>query len=540
VRHGSAGADLAVIEGVMGMFDGASGRGELASTAHVAKLLQAPVVLVVDAGAMARSAAAIVHGYRTFDPGVEVAGVIFNRVGSDHHEELLREATADIGVPVLGALRRDDRIVAPSATWAWCRPASAPAQTRAALDALAEAAARYIDLDAIERLARAAPAAGGPAWDAAPGDEPAPARIAIARGPAFSFHYEENLELLAAAGAELVPFDPTADERLPEGADALAAGRRLPRGLRRRARGQRPAGASEVAAFARRGRPILAECGGLLYLSADLDGRAMCGVLAGARGRMAGPAHARLPRGGSAAHRDAVDRRRHEPARARVPLLAVEPIGAGRGAGLDADRARRHARGGHRARRGAGGYLHVHWAAHRDLCAPRFVQAAAEAPSPREPRAGHRRHPLGKSATRRAPRCVASGAGRPLRGHRGSADPAMAARIDAHLRPAPGRRGPTVQVGRRARRGRGRRAVRAPRRPRDLDRPASCTGRGRSTIPRGRPRQPRAERVPRSCARRSSGESCRPRGAARAVVVVAEDAGGRRAPGARPGRRAPG
>src|SRR6476660_2141338 len=96
VRHGSAGADLAVVEGVMGMFDGASGRGELASTAHVAKLLQAPVVLVVDAGAMARSAAAIVHGYRTFDPAVDVAGVIFNRVGSDHHEELLRDATADV------------------------------------------------------------------------------------------------------------------------------------------------------------------------------------------------------------------------------------------------------------------------------------------------------------------------------------------------------------------------------------------------------------------------------------------------------------
>jgi cobyrinic acid a,c-diamide synthase len=202
VRHGSAGADLAVIEGVMGMFDGASGRGELASTAHVAKLLQAPVVLVVDAGAMARSAAAIVHGYRTFDPGVEVAGVIFNRVGSDHHEELLREATADIGVPVLGALRRDDRIVAPERHLGLVPAGERAAQTRAALDALAEAAARYIDLDAIERLARAAPAAGGPAWDAAPGDEPAPARIAIARGPAFSFHYEENLELLAAAGAE--------------------------------------------------------------------------------------------------------------------------------------------------------------------------------------------------------------------------------------------------------------------------------------------------------------------------------------------------
>jgi cobyrinic acid a,c-diamide synthase len=102
-----------VIEGVMGMFDGASGRGELASTAHVAKLLHAPVLLVVDASAMARSAAAIVHGFRTFDPAVEIAGVVFNRVGSDGHELLLREALADLEVPVLGALRRDQRIVAP-------------------------------------------------------------------------------------------------------------------------------------------------------------------------------------------------------------------------------------------------------------------------------------------------------------------------------------------------------------------------------------------------------------------------------------------
>src|SRR6202034_1702337 len=90
VRHGAAGAGIAVIEGVMGMFDGASGRGELASTAHVAKLLHAPVVLVVDAAAMARSPAAIVHGFASFDPDVALAGVIFNRVGSDGHEQLLR------------------------------------------------------------------------------------------------------------------------------------------------------------------------------------------------------------------------------------------------------------------------------------------------------------------------------------------------------------------------------------------------------------------------------------------------------------------
>src|SRR4029077_19074355 len=113
VRHGERGADLAVVEGVMGLFDGASGRGELASTAHVAKLLDAPVLLVVDAASMARSAAAIVHGYRTFDPDVHVAGVSLNRVGSAHQEQLLREALAELGVPVLGALRRDDDVATP-------------------------------------------------------------------------------------------------------------------------------------------------------------------------------------------------------------------------------------------------------------------------------------------------------------------------------------------------------------------------------------------------------------------------------------------
>src|ERR687887_244872 len=110
VRHGGAGADIAVIEGVMGLFDGASGRGELASTAHVSKLLDAPVVLVVDAAAMARSVAAIVHGYRTFDPDVNVAAVILNRVGGQRHAQLLRDA---LDLPVLGAIPREDDLEVP-------------------------------------------------------------------------------------------------------------------------------------------------------------------------------------------------------------------------------------------------------------------------------------------------------------------------------------------------------------------------------------------------------------------------------------------
>lgn len=278
-RHGAAGADLAVVEGVMGLFDGASGRGELASTAHVAKLLQAPVLLVVDASAMARSAAAIVHGFRSFDPDVDIAGVVLNRVGSDIHEQLLRDAIEPLGVPVVGALRRDERVAAPERHLGLVPAVEREARTRDALDALADCVARYVDLDAVERFARAAPHLPGDPWTpAAAGDGTPRARVAIARGPAFSFHYTENLELLEAAGAELVPFDPTADARLPDGTDALILAGGFPEVHGEALSGNRSL-RDDVAAFCRRGAPVLAECGGLLYLARTLDGRAMCGVL---------------------------------------------------------------------------------------------------------------------------------------------------------------------------------------------------------------------------------------------------------------------
>ncbi len=175
------------------------------------------MLLVVDAKAMARSAAAIVHGYATFDRELQIAGVIFNRVGSDHHERLLREAIEPLGIPVFGVLRRDERLVAPERHLGLVPAGEREQRASAALATLAHAVNRDTDVAAIEALARAAPAAGGPAWSAAPAPDGAVAgaRIAIARGPAFSFHYEENLELLTAAGAALEPFDPLHDEALP-------------------------------------------------------------------------------------------------------------------------------------------------------------------------------------------------------------------------------------------------------------------------------------------------------------------------------------
>jgi cobyrinic acid a,c-diamide synthase len=268
-KHGSNGANVAVIEGVMGLYDGASGRGELASTAHVSKLLRAPVVLVVDAAAMARSVAAIVHGYRTFDPDVNVAGVILNRVGSEAHAALLREALPDI--PVLGALPRDAELEVPERHLGLVPVTERATRARRVIERLAASIEAHCDIEALLALARGARSVDGPAWS--PGEAPAKVRVAIARGPAFSFHYEENLELLRGAGAELVPFDPLRDA-LPA-ADALILAGGFPEVFGAELAANAPLRA-QIAEFH---GPVLAECGGLLYLTRELDGHPMCGVL---------------------------------------------------------------------------------------------------------------------------------------------------------------------------------------------------------------------------------------------------------------------
>ncbi|CAA9492800.1 MAG: Cobyrinic acid a,c-diamide synthetase [uncultured Solirubrobacterales bacterium] len=376
-RHGSAAADIAVVEGVMGLFDGASGRGELASTAHVAKLLEAPVVLVLDAAAMARSAAAMVHGFRTFDPDVNVAGVIFNKVGSEIHEQLLREAVEDSGLPVLGALRRDERVVTPERHLGLVPVPEREHSAREALRALAAAMERSGDLEEIVRLARTAPTAPGPAWSP---DAGAPVRdrtrIAIARGPAFSFHYQENLELLEGAGAELVAFDPMADENLPAGTDALVLAGGFPEVFGEQLAANAPLRA-QVAAFAASGSPVLAECGGLLYLCTAIDGHEMCGAL---------PARATMSSRLTLGYRDAVADastpwlaagqavRGHEFHYSRVEVL--DP--AARSAWTLSTRMLER-REGIVSRGVQASYLHVHWAANPEL-AGAFARAAAAAP----------------------------------------------------------------------------------------------------------------------------------------------------------------
>ena len=356
----------------MGLFDGASGRGELASTGHVAKLLRAPVLLVVDAQSMARSAAAIVHGYRTFDPDIEVGGVVFNRVGSDTHEQLLREAVEQLGVPVLGALRRDERVTAPERHLGLVPAAEREQRTRSALAALTARVERDVDLEAVLRLAGGAPPQPGAAWSPAPAGEGASgARIAIARGPAFSFHYEENLELLASAGAELVPFDPLRDEALPPQVGALVLAGGFPELFGAELSANRPL-RQAIADFAARGGPVLAECGGLLYLSRELDGHEMCGAI---------PARASMTRRLTLGYREATAQtptpwveagervRGHEFHYSQVQVEG-EARPAWRLAARNGERREGHVAGALQA-----SYMHVHWAAHPQL-ALRFARAA--------------------------------------------------------------------------------------------------------------------------------------------------------------------
>jgi cobyrinic acid a,c-diamide synthase len=281
--HGARGCDLAVVEGVMGLFDGAAGQGELASTAHVAKLLRAPVVLVVDASSQSRSVAALVHGFASWDPGVRIAGVILNKVGSERHEALLREALDESGVPVLGVLRRAPQVDTPSRHLGLVPVAE---RRPAAVEAVAAMAAQVregCDLDALLALARSAPALSATAWDAAEAvgptaEPPQDAVVALAGGPAFTFSYAEHAELLAAAGAEVVAFDPLRDEQLPDGTSGLVIGGGFPEVYAPELSANEPL-RKAVAGLALSGAPVAAECAGLLYLSRELDGQPMCGVL---------------------------------------------------------------------------------------------------------------------------------------------------------------------------------------------------------------------------------------------------------------------
>ncbi|MGC0210026.1 cobyrinate a,c-diamide synthase [Streptomyces levis] len=298
--HGARGCDIAVVEGVMGLYDGAAGEGELASTAHVAKLLGAPVVLVVDASSQSRSVAALVHGFASWDPEVRVGGVILNKVASDRHEELLREALEQAGVPMLGVLRRAPQVDTPSRHLGLVPVAERRAAAVEAVAAMAAQVSDGCDLGALEALARAAGAVPGgsvpwtpaspahhptrsdegltPPSGPAPSDKQRAPVVAVAGGSAFTFSYAEHTELLTAAGAEVVTFDPLRDEELPEGTAGLVIGGGFPEVYASELSANEPL-RKAVAELAGSGAPVAAECAGLLYLCRELDGLPMCGVL---------------------------------------------------------------------------------------------------------------------------------------------------------------------------------------------------------------------------------------------------------------------
>jgi cobyrinic acid a,c-diamide synthase len=277
--HGAQGTDIAVVEGVMGLFDGRTGAGEHGSTAHVARLLDAPVVLVVDATAQARSVAALIHGFRSFGSGVRIAGVILNRVGSERHEQILRDACAEVGTPVLGVLRRHDAVAAPSRHLGLVPVVERSAEAAASVAALASLVASSVDLDATLAVARAAAPFSATAWSASSRPPVAGAPVvAVAGGPAFSFGYAETVELLSAAGAQVSTVDPLRDEALPPGTRALVVGGGFPEVYAEQLAANIPL-RDAVAGLAAAGGAIAAECAGLLWLCRTLDGRPMCGVL---------------------------------------------------------------------------------------------------------------------------------------------------------------------------------------------------------------------------------------------------------------------
>ncbi|MGX4692967.1 cobyrinate a,c-diamide synthase [Streptomyces sp. JNUCC 63] len=291
--HGARGCDIAVVEGVMGLYDGAAGEGELASTAHVAKLLRAPVVLVVDASSQSRSVAALVHGFASWDPEVRVGGVILNKVASERHEVLLREALDSAGVPVLGVLRRAPQADTPSRHLGLVPVAERRGAAVEAVAAMAAQVSDGCDVEGLVALARSAGALSCAAWDAGavvrssppPAAGPVP-KVAVAGGAAFTFSYAEHTELLTATGAEVVPFDPLRDERLPEGTRGLVIGGGFPEVYAAGLSANEPL-RKAVAELALSGAPVAAECAGLLYLCRELDGQPMCGVL-DAAARMTG------------------------------------------------------------------------------------------------------------------------------------------------------------------------------------------------------------------------------------------------------------
>lgn len=275
----SAGADISIIEGVMGLFDGFGSRDDTASTAQVAKWLKAPVLLVLDGKSMARSAAATVLGYKNFDPDLKIAGVILNKVGSESHYQLLKESIETYTkIPVLGALLRDDRVHVPERHLG-LKTVSENEQMKSCMEALMELAKCRpekgqpgIDLQKIVTLAQSVPLlpqVKNPLDEAKRAEK---TTIGVAKDRAFSFYYEANFDVLQQLDAELAPFSPLEDEKLPQNVSALYFGGGFPELFAAELQDNEPL-KNEIRQCVVSGMPIYAECGGLMYLSRSIETR---------------------------------------------------------------------------------------------------------------------------------------------------------------------------------------------------------------------------------------------------------------------------
>ncbi len=270
--HGAEGADVALVEGMMGLFDGASASlpGGPGSTAEIARWLDAPVLLCADASGMAGSIAALARGYADFDPALRVRGLVCNRVGGRPHLDLLREALRT--PPIVGGLPAEEALAFPERHLGL--HAAAEALPQSVLDAWAERTAAFVDLDAVLAIARSAPPLPSPPAPRSTGAGASRCRIGVAMDEAFHFYYEYNLRLLEAHGAALVPFSPVRDGELPD-LDGIYLGGGYPE-LHAAALAGNASMRRSLAAFGARGGPVYAECGGFMYLCAairTLDGR---------------------------------------------------------------------------------------------------------------------------------------------------------------------------------------------------------------------------------------------------------------------------
>ena len=261
-------ADVAVIEGVMGLYDGVSGKNDFASTAHVAKILDAPIVLVVDASKGARSIAAIILGFLHFDRKLQIRAIILNKVAGERHAKYIIDALADkVKVPVIGVLHRNSKVQMQER-----HLGLVPAlELKAAKNDMISRTARYIseslDLDKILNLCSSTVLMD--AHFSPP--RPTIARIAVALDESFNFYYEDNLAALKRSGANLVFFSPVKDEKLPDDVHGLILGGGFPEVLADKLEGNRSMVRS-IRRAVNEGMPIYGECGGLMYLTRSISG----------------------------------------------------------------------------------------------------------------------------------------------------------------------------------------------------------------------------------------------------------------------------